>query len=65
MVSPEFCVQTGSATLTEVEKRFKRDGATISKGVRRVEQGVEDKMNGINESQIAKDNKPSQTPFFP
>ena len=37
-----LCVQTGSATLTEVGKRFKRDVATISKGVRRVEQGVEE-----------------------
>jgi len=37
-----LCVQTGSATLTEVGKRFKRDVATISKGVRRVEQRVEE-----------------------
>ena len=37
-----LCIQTGSATLTEVGKMFKRDVATISKGVRRVEHRVED-----------------------
>ena len=56
-----LCVQNGSATLTEVGKRFKRDVATISTVVRRVEQGVEDKINEINKGQVVKGNKPSLT----
>ena len=54
-----LCVQTGSPSLTEVGKGFKRDVATIKKGVRRMEQGVEEKINGIHKGQVVKGNKPS------